>query len=97
MAAIKVLLVKGGMWHPFDTCAALLKRTYEDGGLADCTVADRDTAFDQDLSDYDVVVLYTQGGRLTRRQEKNLCQFVHRGGGLIGFHCATRSSRAASS
>jgi scyllo-inositol 2-dehydrogenase (NADP+) len=91
MAAIKVLLVKGGMWHPFNSCAAILKRAYEDGGLAACTLAERDTAFDQDLSGYDVVVLYTQGGRLTKRQEKSLCQFVRSGGGLVGFHCASDS------
>ena len=45
MSAIRVLLVKGGAYHPFDSCAGILKRTYEDGGLAACTVAERDGAF----------------------------------------------------
>jgi scyllo-inositol 2-dehydrogenase (NADP+) len=91
MAAIRVLLVRGGAYHPFDTCAQALRETYEDGGFARCTLADRDTAFDRDLSTYDVVVLYTQGGTLTRVQEKRLCTYVRQGGGFVGFHCASDS------
>ena len=91
MAAIKVLLVRGGGYHRFNPCAQILKQTYEHGGLAKCTLAERDTAFDQDLSGYDAVVLYTQGGTLTKSQERNLCRFVKAGGGLVGFHCASDS------
>ncbi len=91
MSRLRVLVVKGGLWHPFDACAAILKRAYEDGGLATCTVAERDTAFDGDLDRYDVIALYTQGGTLSRRQEARLCGFVRSGGGLVGFHCASDS------
>lgn len=91
MAAIKVLLVRGGGYHPFEAGAAILRQTFENAGMARCTLADRDTAFDGDLSGYDVVVLYAQGGKLTSKQEKNLCGFVRGGGGLVGFHCASDS------
>ncbi|MBI3991488.1 MAG: ThuA domain-containing protein, partial [Candidatus Omnitrophica bacterium] len=85
----KVLLVTGGGFHPFDLCGSILKETYEHRGLAECTLVNRDEAFNKDISGYDAVAIYTQGGKLNPEQEKNLISFVKNGGGVVGFHCAS--------
>lgn len=88
---LKVLVVTGGGYHPFGTCGPILKETYEYGGLAKCTLVERDNAFRQSLSGYDVIAIYTQGGKLGNEEENNLLSFVKNGGGLVGFHCASDS------
>lgn len=45
----------------------------------------------KDLKNYDLVIVYTQGGELTSAQEEGLCEFVKKGGGFIGIHCASDS------
>jgi len=40
---------------------------------------------------FDAVMVYTQGGKLTRDQEAGLLGFVKRGGAFIGLHGATAS------
>lgn len=41
-----------------------------------CTVVERDQAFRQNLSAYDVIAIYTQGGSLTLPEERNLISFI---------------------
>lgn len=91
MAAIKALIVHGGLHHPYPVVAKLLKEAFEEDGFARCEIVERDKAFNLDLSTYDVVVLYCQGGKLSDKQERNLCRFVESGGGLVGFHSANAS------
>jgi len=43
------------------------------------------------LSNTDVLLLYTTGGHLEPAQEQALVDFVRRGGGLVGIHCAADS------
>jgi len=86
----KALLLIGGKWHPFSRCASVLKEFLEGTGAVSCAVTEDPAALAK-LNSYDVVILYTQGGKLTGVQERSLCRFVRRGGGLLGIHCASDS------
>ena len=93
MDRLNVLIVQGGDAHPFEGCSKILKEVYEKGGLANCEITHRDIGFERNLDKYDVVVIYTEGGELTRRLEENICNFVSRGKGIVGLHCASDSFR----
>jgi len=43
------------------------------------------------LKNYDVIIVYTQGGKLSEEQEASLCDWVQAGGAFVGIHCATDS------
>ena len=86
----KALLMIGGEYHPFESCGKILAAFLENNGTADCTVTSDRDAFAR-LDDYDVVIVYTQGGKLTGAQEKGLCDWVQAGGAFIGIHCADDS------
>lgn len=88
---LKVLVARGGEWHPFAACTRILKDFLERSGVAECTVVGRDEAFTSSLASYDCVVLYTQGGKLSAARERNLCAYLKAGGGLVGIHCASDS------
>ena len=84
---IKALILQGGDYHPFETCAGMLQSTLQTTNRAACTITtDRNALLD--LSNYQVVILYVQGGALTDAQEQSLCDFVANGGGVVGIHCA---------
>lgn len=86
----KALLLIGGEWHPFTSCGEILATFLRENGSADCTVTgDRDALCR--LDGYDVVLIYTQGGKLTAAQEKGLCDWVTAGGAVVGIHCASDS------
>lgn len=86
----KALLMIGGEYHPFDSCGRILADHLQRNGSADCTVTDDRDAF-RKLDGLDVVIAYTQGGRLTEVQEAGLCDWVKRGGAFVGIHCAADS------
>ncbi len=86
----KALLMMGGGYHPFESCAKILAEVLETYGTAACTVTDDRDAFTK-LSGYDVVIVYTQGGELAAAQEKGLCDWVEQGGAFVGIHCADDS------
>ena len=87
----KVLMALGGVAHPFESCAGILKRSLEGTGQFSVQTTFDLSAF-LNLSDFDAVIVYT-GGRddLTPDQEKGLLDFVKADGGFLGIHCATAS------
>lgn len=80
----------GGMYHPFENCARILKAYLESTGDFDIEISN-DRAKLTSLDGYDVVIGYTQGGSLTDEQEKGLLEFVRNGGAFVGLHSATAS------
>ena len=88
----KVLLITGGAWHPFDQCGQILADLFKNTGRADVTVtSDRKVLGSPDLKNYDHVVMYTQGGKLTAKEEQGITSFVKGGKGFLGIHCAADS------
>jgi len=86
----KALLMIGGEYHPFETCGRILADFLKNYGTAECTVTSDREAF-RKLNGYDVVIVYTQGGKLSKPQEKGLCDWVAAGGAFVGIHCANDS------
>ncbi|UCD29898.1 MAG: ThuA domain-containing protein [Planctomycetota bacterium] len=86
----KALLMIGGEYHPFESCAKILADFLKDNGSADCTITTDPNTFTQ-LQDYDDMIVYAQGSKLTDNQEKSLCDWVKNGGALVGIHCASDS------
>jgi predicted dehydrogenase/type 1 glutamine amidotransferase len=90
MATKKILMLIGGKWHPWESCAAILKETVQSTGRYSVVVTeDRDALKAASLRKYAAVVVYTQGGKLTPDQEKGLTGFVEKGGAFVGLHSAT--------
>ena len=88
----KVLLVTGGGWHNFDECGQLLGELLKNTGRADVTITqDRKVLGSPDLKSYDQVIMYTQGGKLTAKEEQGITSFVKAGKGFLGIHCAADS------
>ena len=85
-----VLLMVGGNWHPFGSCGEILKRDLEGLGSFAVEITEDAKKLTR-LSKYDAVVFYTQGGKLTPKQEERLLEFVKGGGGVLGIHCAADS------
>ena len=86
----KVLLMLGGGYHPFEPCGKILSDFLTKTAGYE-VVATEDRKRFTKLDGFDAVVIYTQGGKLTAAQEKGLLNFVTRGGGLVGIHCANDS------
>jgi len=88
----KVLLVTGGGWHDFNECGRMLGELLQTAGGADVTITqERKILGSPELKNYDDVVMYTQGGKLTAKEEQGLTSFVKNGGGFLGIHCAADS------
>ena len=86
----KALIMLGGGYHPFDSCGRILEDFLKKTEVGEPVLTEDRDAF-KDLKDYDLVIVYTQGGELTSAQEDGLCEFVKKGGGFIGIHCASDS------
>jgi scyllo-inositol 2-dehydrogenase (NADP+) len=83
----RALMVIGGTWHPFEACAAILKKFLEGTGQFSVEVTiDREGL--SDPAAYDVVIMYTMGGEMSQAQEDGLVNYVKGGGGLVAIHCA---------
>jgi predicted dehydrogenase len=92
MAKKKLLMLVGGVWHPFDRCAEIVKGLLEATGRYDVSVIpDLNSLKKGSIAKFDGVVAYTGGGNLTRDQESGLTNFVKGGGAFIGLHCAAAS------
>jgi predicted dehydrogenase/type 1 glutamine amidotransferase len=90
MAKEKLLMIIGGQYHPWESCAEILKGFVEARGrcsvhlTSDCNSLKRSS-----VSKYSGIIVYAQGGKLTGDQEKGLTEFVRNGGAFIGLHSAT--------
>jgi type 1 glutamine amidotransferase len=87
---IKVLFVTGGGYHDFENLPPILVSLLDTTGDFEVTLT-KDLSELTKLDPYDAVMFYTQGGELTRAQERGLWDFVDKGGGYVGIHCATDS------
>ena len=89
---LKVLFEVGGPVHNAVELPAMLKKVLEDTGEFVVTVTDdRDQFTSANVCKYDLVLIYTTGGSLTKEQEEGLVKFVEDGKGLVGIHSATDS------
>lgn len=86
----KALLMIGGRYHRFESCARILCDFLEDRQVAECVVCEDREAF-RDLGGFDAVIVYADGGELTPAQEAGLCDWVAEGGAFVGLHCAADS------
>lgn len=92
MARKRVLLLTGGKYHPWEGCGRIFTQFMEAGGrfsvdrTEDCNALKAGA-----IAKYDAVVVYTQGGKLTREQEHGLLGYVRSGGAFVGLHGATAS------
>ncbi|MBI4557760.1 MAG: ThuA domain-containing protein [Candidatus Hydrogenedentes bacterium] len=88
----RVLILIGGQYHPFESCANLLKGFVEAAGRHRCEISeDRDRLKARSINRFDAVILYTQGGELEKTQLEGLLNFVKKGGGCVGIHGAAAS------
>ena len=94
MKRTKVSVLYGGDCHDFDACAKLLGdylSTIEK--IEPELVKEKRILSSSTLNDYEAIILYTQGGKLTEREEDGLLSFVRKGKGVLGIHCASDSFR----
>lgn len=91
MKNLRLLLLHGGQWHEFERNAQILKELFETqkwnveshAGIQPLS---------WDLSRFDGIILYTQGGTLNPAQEKALEKFLREDGkALIPIHCGNDS------
>lgn len=95
MRAIKALLLVGGPYHDRPGMRRQVVEAIQAHGGADLTTTDdRGILGSPELSQYDAVVVYTTGGKLTPVEERGLTQFVASGKGLVGIHGANTSFNA---
>ncbi len=86
----KVLVVTGGHdfeKEPFDAMFKAIE------GVEVETAVQKETseAYDRDLSEYDVLVLYDMAQKITDAQKKNLLKYLEGGKGLVVLHHALGS------
>lgn len=92
MTAKNILMLIGGEYHPWQACADIFRTCVEATKRYTVEIAeDRDALKARSISKYAAVVVYTQGGSLTREQLAGLLGFVKHGGAFIGLHSAATS------
>lgn len=90
MVKKNILLLVGGLYHPFDSGARILKTALEATGHYQVYTSDnRESLLAANLTQFDGVVSYVCAGDLTLEQETGLVEYVHAGGAYIGVHGAT--------
>ena len=95
MAKKRLVLIIGGVWHPFERCGEILKERLEATGRYSLEVThDRGVLKRASIRKFDAVLAYTSSGTLTRDQEKGLVGFVRSGGAFVGLHCTTTVGKA---
>ncbi len=87
-----VLMVIGGVYHPFEACGKIAKDILAASGRYELTVADDRETLAGTLDEFDAVILYTCGGKLSADQEAGLVKYVRGGGGLLAVHSANSIS-----
>ena len=92
MEEAKVLVFYGGGHHDFDACGKVLADYLNSTGKVKTELIKETSILSSDsLSDYQAVIMYTQGGKLTEREENGLLSFVRKGKGVLGIHSACDS------
>ena len=92
MERAKVLVLHGGGHHDFDACGKVLIDYLNTTGKIEPELVKEKSILSSDaLNDYEAIIVYTQGGKLTEREENGLLSFVQKGKGLLGIHSASDS------
>src|SRR4051812_31939830 len=86
---IRTLIITGGKHHDWSAAARIFESALKASNI-ESTHADSPAALSS-LSNYQVVVLYTQGDLLDAAAVDNLSKFVRAGGGLVAIHSANAS------
>ena len=86
-----VLIITGGLYHDFPAIATFLKSLLTQHGFQAHSTEDRDMLISLPESHYAAIVVCTQGGQLTEKQEAGLLKFVKSGRGFVGLHGASAS------
>ena len=90
MVKKKVLLLVGGLYHPFEAGAQILKHALEVTGRYEISIReDRDSVLAANLVGFDAVLSYVCAGELTPEQETGLVEYVKGGRPYVGLHGAT--------
>ncbi len=88
----KIIIISGGQHHNFEKCTTILTeflKTKE--GCEIGTTQDLNILKKNNIEKFDLCILYTQGGKLTKEQEDGITNFVRSGGKIIGIHSASDS------
>lgn len=94
MAKKRALALIGGEWHPWESCADILKQFVEDSGRWSVDITtDRNALKAASLRLYDALIVYAQGGELSKPQLDGMLGLVKGGGGLVALHSAAASFR----
>ena len=92
MEKAKVLVLCGGGYHDFDACGkVLIDYLSTTGKIKPELIKEKSILSSDALNDYEAIIIYTQGGKLTEREENGLLSFVQKGKGLLGIHSASDS------
>jgi len=86
-----VLLVACAVrWHDADAVGSEIEGALAESGWFHVDRADSTRPFTKaNLAKYDVVVIYSLPEEMARARENSLCDFVRKGGGLVGIHTAS--------
>lgn len=87
-----VLMLIGGLYHPFEQAAAITKAFLEETGRYKVKITEDRKVLGGGLAKYDGVLIYTCGGEPSGDQEDGLVEFVRRGGALVAVHSANAVS-----
>ncbi len=92
MPPAKALVLVGGPYHDEPGAREELTAALREHSNAELTITDDQTILSSGrMSEFDVLVVYTTGGRLTRAEEDAVEAYVRGGGGLFGLHGAAAS------
>jgi len=93
---IRVLFLKGGASHDWDSLAPILVDLLKlSGDFNVTTTKDRGLLTRPAIDNYDVIAFYTQGGDLHEDQKNGLQSFLARSGGIVGLHSATATFKTS--
>jgi scyllo-inositol 2-dehydrogenase (NADP+) len=84
----RVLLITGGKWHDYATCAAVMTDALKPIGTDVTHTEDASAVTSLVGGKFDCVLLYTCDDKFNESQVESLARFVRGGGGLVGIHSA---------
>lgn len=94
-AKIKVMFLRGGGIHDWKNNTPILKAVMDRTNDFEVTFTENLDDLKERIKNFDIIAVYTTGMKLTKEQEKGLCDFVEKGGGFVGIHSASDSFKNA--
>jgi len=94
-AKIKVMFLRGGGIHDWKNNTPILKAVMDRTNDFEVTFTENLDDLKERIKNFDIIAVYTTGMKLTKEQEKGLCDFIEKGGGFVGIHSASDSFKNA--